>query len=40
MQCISGILPGNGKSLIDKDFELSAMITGEADHLIQMLDIK
>lgn len=33
-------LPGNGKSLMDKDFELSVIIIGEADHFIQMLDMK
>lgn len=33
-------LPGNGKSLIDKDFELNVIMIGEADHFIQMLDIK
>lgn len=33
-------LPGNGKSLIDNDFELNAIMIGEADHFIQMLDIK
>lgn len=33
-------IPGNGKSLIDNDFELNVIMIGEADHFIQMLDIK
>lgn len=33
-------IPGNGRSFIDCDFELSVIMMGESDHFIQIVDIK